>query len=340
MVAIFCENCSLSYFQHGQASHHSEASGALLLIMLGKVMLNLFLLQVRKPNLRESYMGYFCNSLAFVDFVLLATMSFIACFQDFMLLGVRFTVYHICLLAQIAALAYGILYYPVSFVAGLDYYLTITQTSKRPNMCWRSLYTVAVAFTWISVLSYVLNLAGSSIGLEVSHSNSAYQCPFYTSSQSYWLTVGMLIIICLVLVFCWSEVVDMVKSIKLISIEREVVLFFPYMPECSLRDSAKHFLTRLIICFIGTWAPFVLLQMLILFLGAEIPACVEMNVPWLYFANSFIIGITFWVRRHQIEMTEETWDVDPFVNWKFCFAPFNWQDEEKTQKPTTQSLIC
>lgn len=325
--------------RYGHAFQVSEASGALLLIMLGKVSLNLVLLRTRRQNMRESFMGHFCISLAAFDSLLLVTMAFISFFQDFMIWGIRFSKYHICLLAQIMALAYGILHYPVCFLAGLDYYFTITQVSKS-NVCRRYLYTVTVIVTWISVLCYVLSLPGDSIGLNVLHYNSADWCPFYISSQSYWLSLSILSVLGLVLVLCWSEVVIMLQSIKLASFKCETVFFFSYGPDCSPRDCARHLLTRLLICFNGTWAAFVLLQTFIVSFGAQIPAYVEMNVPWLYFVNSFLIAIAYWARRHRLEMTEETWDLDPFVSWKFCFVPFEYQYADDTRKLTTSIVAC
>ncbi|XP_042313460.1 probable G-protein coupled receptor 160 [Sceloporus undulatus] len=339
MAAIFCENCSFLHLQHGRIFFVSEANGALVLIMLGKVLLNLYVLRVRKQTLRESFMSCFCISLAFFDLVLLVTMAFISYFQNFMLLGIHVTEYHICLLAQITALTYGILHYPVCFLAGLDYYITITQTSEYPNRCWRLLYAIVLLFIWILALCYVLNFPGSFVGLDANNYISVYQCPFYISSQSYWLSLGMLFIICLVLVLRWSDIVDMVQSIKLTYFERETVLFFPYVLECSPKDHAKHLLTRLLICFMGTWAPFFFLQTLVVLLGAQIPAYIEMNVPWLYFVNSFLIAITCWVRRQHIELKEEPWDVDPFVSWKFCFVPFSCQDVNEAQKPVTEIVV-
>ncbi|KAJ6660976.1 hypothetical protein lerEdw1_016996 [Lerista edwardsae] len=339
-MTVFCENNFLPFLQHGHVFQPSDASGVLLFIMMGKVLLNVFLLCVRRQNLHQSFMGYFCISLAILDLVLLVTISFISHFQNFMLLGVRLTKYHSCLLTQIIALTYGILHYPVSLVAGLDYYFTITQPLKSPDVCRRWLYTATVLFTWISALCYVLSLPGSAIGLDVDHYNSAYKCPFYISSQTYWLSLGMLMIMCLILILCWSEIVDTVHSVKVISYESETVLFFPYEPECSPRDCAKHLLARLLICFSGTWVPFVLLQILIVLLGAQIPAFIEMNVPWLYFVNSFLIAIAYWVRRRHIKVSEETWDVDPFVSWKFCVVPFNGQNTDKAQTSTSKTVIC
>ncbi|XP_054839078.1 probable G-protein coupled receptor 160 [Eublepharis macularius] len=340
MAVMFWESWSFLHFQYGHIFQPSEPSRALLLIMLGKVLLNLFLLRIRRRNLRESFMVHFCISLALVDLVLLVTMFFIFYFQDFMIMGIRFTKYHICLLAQIMAVTYGVLHYPISLMTGLDYYLTITKASKSPNVCRRLLYIVTVILTWISVLCYVLTLPSNTVGLDNQLYNSGYQCPFYISSQSYWLSLGMLLIICLAFVLCWSEVVAMVQPLKLVLYKSETVLFFPHMPECSPRDCAKHFLTRLLVCFVGNWAPFVFLQMLIVLLDVQIPAYIEMNVPWLYFTNSFLIAVAYWVRRRQIELTEEVWDADPFVNWKFCFVPFHSQNADEKQKPTSEIVIC
>ncbi|KAM6443264.1 putative G-protein coupled receptor 160 [Liasis olivaceus] len=340
MAAVVCENCSFLNVQDGHIALPSEAHRALLLIMLGKVLLSVFLLQVKKHSHHESFMSYFCISLAIFDVILLVVISFIFCYQNVMLWEIRLTEYHICLLPQITAFLYGILHYPISFIAGLDYYLTITHTSKYRNVCWKSVYTVAVLLTWISALGYVLTLPGNSLWLNINHDNDAYKCPFYISNQTYWLSLGMLSIVCLVLVFCWSETVAMVQSMKLIFFEREIVLLFPYEPECSSRDDSKHLLTRLLISFMGTWAPFIMLQMLIVLLNAEIPAYIEMNVPWLYFVNSFLIGIACWLRRQHIEFTEDSWDVDPFVSWKFCFTPFSLQKTDKAVKLDTEIIIC
>lgn len=335
MAVMFWENGSFLHFRYG---HIFQPNTALLLIMLGKVLLNLFLLRIRRQTLRGSFMVHFCTSLALLDLVLLTTMFFIFYFRDFMLLGVRFTTYHICLLAQIMAITYGVLHYPIALMAGLDYYLTVTKTTVS-NICRSSLYTIAVVLTWISAFCYVLTLPSNVIGLDKNSYDSGYQCPFYISSQSYFLSLGMLLILCAVFVLCWSEVRDMVQPIKLVLYKSETVLFFPHVPECSPRDCAKHFLTRLLVCFVGNWAPFVFLQMLIVLFDIQIPAYIEMNVPWLYFVNSFLLAGVYWIRRREIKLTEEVWGIDPFVNWKFCCVPFHSQNADEAQKPTGEIVI-
>ncbi|XP_013912275.1 PREDICTED: probable G-protein coupled receptor 160 [Thamnophis sirtalis] len=327
-------------FKDGHDVLPSEANGALLLVMLGKVSLNFFLLQARKNNHHQSFMSYFCISLAIFDLLLLGMMTLIFCNRNILIGEIRFTEYHICLLPQIISLVYGILHYPVFLIAGLDYCFTIAHTSNYKNKCWKALYTIAVILTWISALGYILNLRNSSLWLNINNDNYGHQCPFYISSQTYWLSLGMLTIICLVLVFCWSEILNMVQSTKLISFEGDSVLLFPYELEGSSRGHSKCLLARLLISFMGTWTPFVVLQMLIVLLNAKIPAHIEMNVPWLYFVNSFLIGIACWVRGQDIVFPEDSWDVDPFVSWKFCFIPFSFPNTEKAVKPDSEITIC
>ncbi|XP_074859726.1 putative G-protein coupled receptor 160 [Carettochelys insculpta] len=335
MAAKSCENCSIRCYN--QLNRPLEASCMLLLIMLGKVSLNLFTLGVRRRNVKQCFMGYFCISLALLDFTHLVNIAFISYFEDFALWGVRFTKYHICLFTQIISFAYGILYYPVCLMSVLDYYITIAPTPKHASIGQRLFYILAVVSLWISALYYVLKVPALAVELEIQ--NHFFTCPFYISVQSYWLSLVILFVICMALMICWSEIVTMVRTVRIISFTRETVLIFSYAVDCDCTVWRKQLLTRLLICFLGTWAPFVFLHMIILLLGAQIPAYVEMNVPWLYFINSFLIATAYWFRCRDIQLTEWTWSADPFVSWKFCFIPFNNQNTEQAEKPSTV-IIC
>ncbi|KFQ27559.1 putative G-protein coupled receptor 160 [Mesitornis unicolor] len=339
MAAVLCENCSGQY-HYTQVNQPLEISCMLLLIMLGKVFLDFFMLQVKQKNVKVSFMAYFCVSLALLDFTLLLTIFFIFYFEDFALWGVRFTKYHICLLTQIISLTYSILHYPVYLVAGLDYYTTIAQTSQFPRRGQRLLYVFAVVVIWISGFFCILKVPAVYEELEFQNSFSPYQCPVYASMQSYSISCAMVLLICTALVVCRNEVLAMLLSVRVISFSSHPVLMFSCVSNHNGPCFKWQLLTRLLISFLGTWAPFVLLQITILCLGARIPAYVEMNVPWLYFINSFLIAVAYWCRCHNVELTEEMWSTDPFVSWKFCFMPFNNESTEPADKPGTVIVIC
>lgn len=339
MAALFCENCSGQY-HYPQAHQPFEISGMLLLIMLGKVSLDFFMLQVKQKNVKASFMGYFCVSLALLDLILLINIAVIFYFEDFALWGVRFTKYHICLFTQIISLTYGILHYPVCLVAGLDYYMTIAQTSQHPRQAQRLFYVFVVIFIWISVFFCTLKVPAIYEELEIRNHFSPYQCPLYVSVQSYAVSFAMLLLIGTAFMVSRKEVITMILSVRVISFANQPVLMFSYASNNNGTCFKWQLLTRLLVCFLGTWAPFVLLQFIILFLGARIPAYMEMNVPWLYFINSFLIAVAYWCRCHDVELTEEMWSTDPFVSWKFCFMPFNNENTEPAEKPGTVIVIC
>ncbi|NWH54197.1 GP160 protein, partial [Fregata magnificens] len=333
MAAILCENCSGQY-HYTQVNQPLEISCMLLLIMLGKVFLDFFMLQVKQKNVKVSFMAYFCVSLTLLDFTLLLSISFIFYFEDFALWGVRFTKYHICLFTQITSLTYGILHYPVYLVAALDYYMTVAQTSQFPKRAQRFLYVFAVTVIWISGFFCILKVPTIYEELETQNRFSPYQCPLYASMQSYSVSCAMVLLIGMALLACRKEVITMLLSVRVVSFASQPVLMFSYVSNNGTSFKWQ-LLTRLLICFLGTWAPFVLLQIIILFLGARIPAYMEMNVPWLYFINSFLIAVAYWCRCHDVELTEEMWSTDPFVRWKFCFMPFNNENTEPADKPGT-----
>lgn len=149
----------------------------------------------------------------------------------------------------------------------------------------------------------------------------------------------MLLLLGMALLARWKELITMLLSARLLSFSSQPVLMFSYVPNNSNTCFKLQLLTRLLLCFLGTWAPFVVLQVVVLFLGVQIPAYVEMNVPWLYFINSFLVAAAYWCRCQDVELTE-VWCTDPFVSWKFCFMPFNNESTEPADKPGTVIVIC
>lgn len=321
-----------------QDSQHMEPSFMLLLTLIGKVLLNLFVFGSERKRVKGSFLRYFSVSIALADFVLLLTISFISYFQDLAIWGVRFTKYHICLFTQIVSFAYGVMHYPAFFVAGLDYCLVTTLNSKLSGVLRRLLYFAAVVVLWMVTLYYVLTSSAIYSSLEI-ESYFSYPCPFYISTQSYRLSLMILLCICLVLVICWFEVITLLQSLRMISYINENVMLFSFAPSC---HQTTHCKKRLVIsymmCFLGAWLPFVVLQLLLVVLNAQIPAYMDMNVPWLYFLNSFLIGAANWLRQSDQDSTD-LFSSDPFVNWQFSFNSLVIDEHSKQTNKLLEKLV-
>ncbi|XP_040284141.1 probable G-protein coupled receptor 160 isoform X2 [Bufo bufo] len=318
-----------------------QPSCLLILIMTGKVIMNIFIFGARHKNVSASFMGYCCISLAIVDFVLFFAISAIHCFQDFTIVGLRFTSYHICLFTQIISHTYGILHLPFFLASGLDNYLTVVKSLHIPCGCSGLLYIACVLLLWSGAFAYVLL---SPVGPpEVGTEQSTDQCDFYTSCQSFYMSISLVCIICIMLTLCCSEIGTFLKSLKVISYRKNTAIVFSFL----LGDrwpvqGGKRLIAALLFSFLGTWSPFVVLQIIILFLCAHIPGYMDMNVPWLYFLNSFLIAVSFGLKNPDLQITEKTFYRDPFISWKYCVLPFMQADNKavSTERGAHSSYKC
>lgn len=322
MTVVPSENCSFQHLLH-QSKQPLDVNCLLFLIIIGKTLLNILILGMKRKDNYWSFIEYFCFSLAFVDLLLLVNISILFYFRDFVVLGIRFTKYHICLLIQIVSSTYGFLHYPVCLLACIDYSLTLSGATKHSSKWHRFFCLLTVTLTWTSVFAYVLGEPATSHGLQT-HGAAVFQCPSYVSTQSYWLSLSVLTVSFVAFLISWPEVVALVQAMRMASYMNETVLSFPLPPHSGHAvRSREALLPRLVVCFLGTWFPFVTLQVLTLSLGVQIPAYVDMNVPWLYFVNSFLIAAMCWLNCHKLYLRGSTLPVDPFVNWKCCFVPIH-----------------
>ncbi|XP_017652880.1 probable G-protein coupled receptor 160 [Nannospalax galili] len=338
MTALSPENCSSQHWVH-PSKQPPDVNCVLFLIVLGKILLNILTLGMKRKSIHQSFMEYFCMSLALADLFLLVNISILSYFRDFVLLGIRFTKYHICLLTQIVSFTYGFLHYPVFLIACVDHCFNLSKTTKLPSKCQKLFYFLTVILLWTAVLAYVLGDPAIAQSMK-SHSVYFYQCPSYVSIQSYWLSWSMLTVLLVALLVSWSEVITLIQAVRIASYMNETILYFPFSPYSGDTVSSRKILSsKLLVCFLGTWLPFVVLQVLTLSLGARVPAYIEMNVPWLYFVNSFLVAAVYWCSCHKLYLSKITLPKDPFVNWKCCFVPFTIHGREQMERPASV-IIC
>ncbi|XP_049630431.1 probable G-protein coupled receptor 160 [Suncus etruscus] len=338
-MTLSSENCSEFQYQVLQRSQTLDANCLLFLIILGKMLLNILTLKMRRKNIYQNFMECFCISLAFIDLLLLVNISVIFYSRDFVLLGMRFTKYHICLLTQIISCTYGFLHYPVFFITCIDYYLNFSKTIKLPCKWQKSFYFSTVILIWIFVLAYVLGDPAIYQSLKT-QGTSPSQCSVYVSVQGYWFSFSMVIILFMAFVASWPDIYTLVQAIRITSYKNETILYFPF-PSHSIYNinSKKALLPRFVICFLGTWSPFVLLQVIILLFKVQIPAYIELNIPWLFFVNSFLIATVYWCNCQKLTLQSIVLPRDPFVNWKCCFIPFTINNFEQIEKPIS-IIVC
>ncbi|XP_041125572.1 probable G-protein coupled receptor 160 [Polyodon spathula] len=274
-----------------------------------KALLNLTVIGLNWQYMHKSFMGYFCISLAFLDLIQIVNFSIIYWFTDFAILGFHITIYHIYFLLQISMLSYSILHWPVFIIAGLDYYWTFP-FSQPLSLTRKAVYAASLAVVWISAVMYVFF---------VSDFNS--EDSFLLKSQCTSLSLVVLAVITCVVIYCRSGFLSLFKSFRGKSYTEGSVSVFFYNLDLDEGYFKKPTLTCIAVCFIGTWFPFVCLQSIIMVFRIDVVSYLELNVPWLCFLNSFLIGAVYWHLNQDISGLKHCEIPDGFCNWVFSPSP-------------------
>ncbi|XP_017580958.1 probable G-protein coupled receptor 160 [Pygocentrus nattereri] len=234
---------------------------ALLLLLWLKALLNWLVVLTQWPHMVRTFSGFLCISLALVDTFLDVVVTQVFFMENFSIFGLHFTRYHICLLVQAAGFIYGVLHWPAFLLIGVDSYFT-ESTTEVP---WprKLTHTCGSLLLWVLATFYVFWRPDSSPIMEDEH-----QCKLTSRSQSSQVATVVLLALAAVLV-CTSVLQEKGRR---------------FQSQANLRCSVS--------AFLSTWSPFLVLLAFLLGSQVEIPAYLDMNVPWLCLLHSFHITLT------------------------------------------------
>ncbi|XP_060690031.1 probable G-protein coupled receptor 160 [Hemiscyllium ocellatum] len=317
MELVFCENCvkidsSLYIYQM------IDGRNLLLFVLFAKIILNFIILSTKRKIL-SSLIGYFCISLSLMDLALFVNVLIVTCFKTCTVLGTQIGNHHICLLLQIFSSMYSVLHLPIFFLSGLDFYINLPRLPKPLNTSRKILYIFIIMLLWIGAIVYVFDIHSLHPPLKAVLYNYFLQCDVTISIQSHFLSILILLTVILVIIYCWSGLSSLVRSLKVISHVEEVVVICSHSNAWRQSHSAKEqLLTNITMCFLLTWSPFILLQLTVVLIWAPLPAYMDLNVPWLCFMNSFLIGAIYWLRYGEVSQDVISLFPDSFCHWRFC----------------------
>ncbi|XP_036452611.1 probable G-protein coupled receptor 160 [Colossoma macropomum] len=234
----------------------------LLLLLWLKALLNWLVVLTQWPHMVRTFTGVLCISLALVDTLLDVVVTQVFFMEDFSICGLHLTRYHICLLIQAAGFIYGVLHWPVFLLIGADSYFT-ESTTEVP---WprKLTYICGTLLLWVLATLYVFSRPDSS---PITEDDLLRQCKLTSRSQS-----------------------SQVATVVLLALAA-VLLCTSVPPEKGRRFQGQALLRCSVCAFLSTWSPFLVLLASLLCSQAEIPAYMDMNVPWLCLLHSFHITL-------------------------------------------------
>ncbi|XP_061094926.1 probable G-protein coupled receptor 160 [Conger conger] len=248
---------------------------SLLLALGGKTLLNWAAVFVQRRHMCRSFLGTFCMSLAVADTLLFLSVSAIFLLGDVRVLGLRVTRHHVCALVHMACLAYSLLHWPVLLLAGLDYWRTLPPRPRPPGWVCRYGYPLAAFLVWTAVLLRVLGGPAPGLDPEPGAHLLPWRCRVYRGPQSTQMCTAVLFLLVVgALLCCCVKLADFVGA----------------RSHSAALDRVWLAIYRSLASFLGGWHAFVVLLVALLLLRVEVPGFLDMNVPWLCFLNSFLIG--------------------------------------------------
>lgn len=287
---------------------------SILLSLGGKCLLNWVLVFLQRKHICRSFIGIFSVSLGVVDTALTLVVTTIHLRSDgqLFLFGFRLTRYHICLLVQIVGQVYSALQFPVVVVASLDHFCTISQrlqpVSSRPKWIVRLFVTI---LQWYLTALYIFLLSDFMPVLEdVSH-QQLHQCWIFHTFQI--LQVAMLLF--LTLGYATLHTGFSTRLSEDSPLEDQIT-------DQSRTDSRRSVISQTLSIFLNTWAIFLFSLAILLLLPMGIPSYLALNVAWLCFLNSFLIGVVLCVVCPTLHLAQGLAAVlpDNFCEWRFKFS--------------------
>ncbi|XP_054452509.1 probable G-protein coupled receptor 160 [Anoplopoma fimbria] len=274
----------------------------------GKCLLDWALVFLQRKHIHKSFLAVFGVSLAVIDTVLTLFVTILHVHADghVILLGLKLTRYHVCLLVQILGQVCHALQWPIVVVAGLDHFFTVTRR-LQPTTGRTRLFVCLFAsgLLWFLAALYVFLLSGFVPVMEdVSH-NQIHQCWVFHTTQILQVATFLLLTLgCAVLHAGCST-----RLLNYHPLKNQIT-------DRSRAHSRRDVVHQALHIFLNTWAPLLFLLAVFLLLPVGIPAYLGLNAVWLCFLNSLLIAVVL-CAVSQIQQDLAAAPPDSFCEWTF-----------------------
>ncbi|KAK9538709.1 hypothetical protein VZT92_003861 [Zoarces viviparus] len=284
---------------------------SILLGLGGKCLLSCALVFLQWNHICKSFLGVFSVSLAVVDTILTLFVTTLHMHADgyIILLGLKLTRYHVCLLVQILGQMCNALQWPVAVVAGLDHFLRVTR--RLQPVTGRTRFIVCLFVTgllWYLAALYVFLLSDFIPVMEGVYHTQVHQCWIIHTTQILQVSMFLLLTLCCAALHAGCST----RFLKNPPLKDQST-------DRSRAHSRRDVVYQAIHIFLKTWALFLFFLAMILLLPVGIPAYLGLNIAWLCFLNSLLIAVVLCAVCPVSQVTQGLAAVPPdsFCEWTF-----------------------
>ncbi|XP_034742623.1 probable G-protein coupled receptor 160 [Etheostoma cragini] len=287
---------------------------SILLGLGGKCLLNWALVFLQRNHICKSFLGVFSVSLAVVDSILTLSVTtlHVHAEEHTVLLGLKLTRYHVCLLVQILGQVYISLQWPVVVVAGLDHFFAVTRRLQPTTVrARRIVYIIVTGFLWYLTALYVFLLSDFIPVMEDVPHHQIHQCWVFHTTHILQVAMFLLLILGCAALHAWRRTLMLQNS-----------PLSDQITDKSRAHSRRSVVHQALHTFLNTWALFLGFLSALLLLPVGIPAYLGLNIAWLCFLNSLLITVVLCAvcPGSQLAQGLAAVPADSFCEWRFKFS--------------------
>uniref|UniRef100_A0A3Q3A8M7 Uncharacterized protein n=1 Tax=Kryptolebias marmoratus TaxID=37003 RepID=A0A3Q3A8M7_KRYMA len=222
---------------------------------------------------------YACSPKRYIFFFSVCSLSIVL--ADFLLTFFMGIVWFLgaegpstCFLLGRASAVYGVIPLPMMFLGFLDYCLQDTCLGNRSVLCKLLKNAILTVLVWMAAFAYSFGFFHSELAqLDTMSGTKAMVCKVEKSTAVTVIILGLF-----------------------------SVTFLSMLPFCSGISQWKKVCLRpplwfsLMLGFLIFWMPYLVVTVSCLLCGFAVPAHISVNLLWLECTNSFLAGLTFWVK--------------------------------------------
>lgn len=285
---------------------HVDNTPQYLFIMLFKIGIDMLVLSNFTPTMYTSFMNVCSYSVFLADIAVFGALT-VAWFLGNV---------SVCFILAHASFMYAALPLPVLVLGLLDYMFELCNSTchRAQRSGLQNSFLILVVWAIAGIRSFH-STNTKTMAIEHITGRHALLCQIQNSILISLFCVCLSIATCCVLLPFCSWLPMWLRKANSLSAQRDnfprILRSDPYFSKTMFNDQGNYeentlvvetgqqvppLYISLILCFIATWTPYIVIPFVFLIMGFEVPPYITVNMLWFECINSLFMGVVFWLK--------------------------------------------
>ncbi|MGH0167411.1 UNVERIFIED_CONTAM: hypothetical protein FKN15_052810 [Acipenser sinensis] len=226
---------------------------------------------------------------------------------------------------------------PIVILGGIDHFVNLSRSGFPVSRSRVFLYSVEVLMVWaLAIFDSMHTIVTEIQKMDLPNNQSAFICPIYSSNTVNLFCVSVLVFTCCLVALCWKQLLlfqrifqakDQDKKSQAEPLQSN--LPFRYSKLSDQEEDMEAILNQqqqphskimmlllsINMDFLMNWGVFLVGSTITIFCNLAAPSYISINLVWLFCANSFLVGLVYWIQADRVGPLNDF--PDDICKWKF-----------------------